>query len=68
MDGMAFNWRPFPCRLIKEMNYATATNKAWISFDTGGLLYTLLDLLWCGHSHWIMAFLSGMAVRNWIKQ
>lgn len=35
-------------------------NKYLILFDTGGLLYVLLELLWRGWSHWSMFILGGI--------
>lgn len=35
-------------------------NKYLILFDTGGLLYVLLELLWRGWSHWTMFILGGI--------
>lgn len=35
-------------------------NKYLILFDTGGLLYVILELLWRGWSHWSMFILGGI--------
>lgn len=35
-------------------------NKYLILFDTGGLLYVILELLWRGRSHWSMFILGGI--------
>lgn len=36
-------------------------NKYLILFDTGGLLYVTLELLWRGWSHWSMFVLGGIS-------
>lgn len=35
-------------------------NKYLILFDTGGLLYILIELAWRGWSHWTMFILGGI--------
>lgn len=35
-------------------------NKYLFLFDTGGILYLLIELIWRGRSHWTMFLLGGM--------
>lgn len=35
-------------------------NKYLFLFDTGGILYLAIEIIWRGHSHWTMFVLGGM--------